>query len=345
MGIFSSIGNAIGGLVKTVIPAAATFFGGPVGGAVGSVLSSGLDFLDSNAGQIAGAGVQYLSSQDQNQATAERLAQQNQYNVTNAATANQFTAEQQSRQYGYNAELQARQFAENRDLQSTAIAENRAAFDRATNFERDMSNTAYQRATADLDKAGLNRILAINQGGASTPNAPAPSAPTGGASSASVGSGSGAMSGAGFAPTVERFGPALSTAVQLSRFDQDMRIARQQEALIRDQGANVRAQTLSELQRPDLLSAQRNLSEKDALLRDAQRTTEWQRPASVQAQTNLDYARSDLARQQQQTEKQNTRVRAREAEDTEEFGPSTLGRNAASILRMLDTAYKSLRGM
>lgn len=69
------------------------------------------------------------------------------------------------------------------DVWQQTNAYNAAEAQKNRDWQEEMSNTAYQRAMADMRAAGLNPILAYTQGGASTP----------GGATASTGSLSGAM--------------------------------------------------------------------------------------------------------------------------------------------------------
>lgn len=123
-----------------------------------------------------------------------------------ADRANWFTAEQNAISRDFNM----REAEKGRDWSAGQAALVRE-------WEASMSNTAYQRAMADMRAAGLNPLLAAGQGGASTPTAGNPS---GGTASGSGASGQGSVSGGVSTtaiPMQNALGGALSSAMDAAR--------------------------------------------------------------------------------------------------------------------------------
>lgn len=138
-----------------------------------------------------------------NAISAQAQSAQGAFNQQSANQANMLNENAMLRQFGFNSAqaAQANQFTQNSWEQAAQF--NREMWERQAEFNREeaqknrdwqerMSNTQYQRAMADMAKAGLNPILAYSQGGAGVPGGA--SATVGGAQMSSA---QGAMASGG----------------------------------------------------------------------------------------------------------------------------------------------------
>lgn len=106
--------------------------------------------------------------------------------------------------------------------QRQANKANRGEAEKNRAFQERMSNTSYQRSMADMKKAGINPLMAVNNSGASTP-------------------------GGAMATMQDETGPAaragMSSALDTRRALAEVRNLNEQNANLRAQNAKIQAET------------------------------------------------------------------------------------------------------
>ncbi|QCQ84830.1 internal scaffolding protein [Blackfly microvirus SF02] len=171
--------------------------------------------------------------------SAYGASQTNEANYRNMLYQNMFNAQAQQKAQDFNAGQAdlGRQFASSQQLQAEDYNSQQAQIQR--DYQTQMSNSAYQRATADMKAAGINPMVAYQQGGASAPPGASGSVGATSGPTASVG----AASSSGLPRVENAMGNAVSTALEVSKLVPTLKLMDQQVENAKFTGDNIQANT------------------------------------------------------------------------------------------------------